>query len=421
MKRQLLRGIVFSIAIVSVVTVPLMAGGQEEGGSGDGVQLRFWALMSGPDGEVLEEMVDEFNSEHEDINVQFDITDWDAYYQQLTAAIAGGDAADIAIAHTANLPAYASEDLLYNFNDAVERGLFEPDAFTPKAWSGANFDGEQYGVPLDTIAARVLYTNDEHFEQAGLEGAPQDGEELIEYARTLQENSDAEYGFEVPMEGMDLYRHWYSALYQNGGQLLTDDNSQAAFNTSEGIEALQYWVDIIHEHEVAPDEPIEDAFQLEVVGMQLNGIWMTTGFDGQEDLSYSLHAMPPLFEPGNRSFFSNSHNFILPRQPTTDEAKLEAAYQFVAWMSDNSRTWTENAGMITARADIIDEPSFSDIRFMDEVSKQVEDATYPPLIMQTGEVHSVMVEELERAIVQENSPEEALDRAEERVNDVLGR
>lgn len=402
-------------------TAPVLGGGAQEDVTRDDVEIRFWALMSGPDGEVLEDMVDTFNQEHDDITVLFDITDWDAYYEQLTAAIAGGDAADVAIAHTANLPAFADERFLYSFNDAVDAGLLNPETFVPRAWDGADYDGLQFGVPFDTIAAMVLYVNDLYYDAAGLEGAPADAEELVEYARLIQENTDAEYGFEVPFSGIRLYRYWYSALHQNGGQLLTDDNSRAAFNTPEGRAALQYWVDMIYEHELAPDEPIEDAFQLGIVGMILDGVWMTTGFDDHEGLSYSLFAIPALFEPGNRSFFSNSHNFILPRQRPEDEAKRQAAFQFVSWMSDNSRIWSEEAGMVTARADIIDDPTFTDVRFMEEISKQVEYATYPPRIMETGEVHSVIIDELERAIALDVSVEQALNEAERRVNAVLGR
>ena len=409
-----------AIAVLAVAS--LYAGGQAEGADPDGaVEVRFWALMSGADGEILDVMVDEFNSVQDDVFVQFDISVWDAYYQQLTAAISGGDAPDIAIAHTANLPAFADERLLHTFDYALDTGLLNPDDFTPTAWQGGFQNGRQFGVPFDTIVAMTLFYNTEYFEQAGLTGPPRDGAEFVEYAQILQERSDATFGFDMPISGFRVYRHWFSALYQNGGRLLSDDNSRAAFNTREGLEALRFWVDLVHRYGVAPEDQIADAFRLGEVAMTIDGVWMTGAFRAQEDLPWSIYALPALFLPENRHFFSNSHNFILPRQRQSNEVKVQGAQRFVAWMSDNSNIWSERAGMITARQDIIQRAGFYDTPHMEEIAKQVEYATYPPLILQTGEINSAIIQELELAIGGVATPEEALAAAERRVNEILAR
>lgn len=423
MARSISKGI-FALLLAMLVAGTVWASGQREpSDQGEGpVNLRFWALMSGSDGEVIKAMVDAFNAEQDDISVTFDVTVWDAYYQQLTAAIAGGDAPDIAIAHTANLPAFASDRLLNNYDSAVDSELLDPDNFVPVAWNGGFQNGHQYGVPLDTIAAMVLFYNTKYFEQAGLSAPPQTYEELLDYAHQLQDNSDALYGYDMPLHnGMRLYRHWYSALYQNGGSLLNENATEAAFNTPAGVEALQCWVDMVHTEQVSPADSVNDAFQLGEVAMSLDGVWRVNAYRQQENLEWSLFAMPALFGGDRRNFFSNSHNFILPKYPGQTEAQVEAARRFVAWMSDNSIIWSERAGMITARRDIIQQPGFYDIPYMSEIAKQVEYATYPPLITQTGEIQSAIIQELELAFGGTKPAGQALADAETRVNEILSR
>src|SRR6056297_359045 len=81
-----MRTILTLITMVVLISAPIFAGGQGEDATTDGpVELRFWALMSGADGEVLERMVNQFNEEQSGIVVQFEISVWEAYYQQLTA------------------------------------------------------------------------------------------------------------------------------------------------------------------------------------------------------------------------------------------------------------------------------------------------------------------------------------------------
>jgi len=385
------------------------------------VELKYWSLFGGPDGEVMKSMVGEFNSEHENIFVDFNITKWDNYYAQLTAAIAGGNAPDIAIAHTRNLPAFASEKLLYTLDEALAKKGLGQSKFIPLAWKGGAIGGKRYALPLDIIIAMVLYYNKDHFQTAGLKAEePKDGAELIANAKKLQ-NTGAKWGLDVPLTGFRLYRYWFSALNQNGDQLLSDDLKKAAFNTDGGVEALQFWVDAVYKHKVGSDRSLGEGegFKFGTAAMAFDGIWMARGFDAQEGLNWDLFPMPALFKPGNRSFFSNSHNFILPKPKRLSEARRDAAVTFIMWMSDNSLTWSAEGHMVSARKDIVEKPEFKQLAFMDRLPKQAEYAKYPPPIKQTGEVQNAVIKALEFAMAQKKTPAQALKDAEDEVNKIL--
>ena len=39
---------------------------------------------------------------------------------------------------------------------------------------------------------------------------------------------------------------------QNGGKILSDDGKKVVYNSAEGIEALQFWGDLVTKHRVMP-------------------------------------------------------------------------------------------------------------------------------------------------------------------------
>jgi multiple sugar transport system substrate-binding protein len=416
--------LIFSLALLLLVPGLIFSSGGKEAGNAEKaaekVSLKYWTLFGGSDGEIMDLMVKKFNSENPNIYVDFSITVWENYYNQLTAAIAGGDPPDIAIVHTRNLPAFASEKLLYTLDEYLAKaGLSERD-FHQLAWKGGSIQGKRYALPLDIIVAMVLFYNKDMYAAAGISGSPKDGAEFIAHAKKIRE-ATGDWGAFVPLTGFLLYRYWYSALYQNGGAMLTDDYKQAVLNSSKGVEALQYWVDAVYKHKVSPERPLGEGegFRFGKVGMQLDGIWNVNGFRQQENLNWDLFPMPALFRPGDRSFFSNSHNFILPRPKNEDKARVEAAVKFIIWMSENSIIWSDKAGMVSARKSVIDSPEFKKLPYMTDLIKQIDYAKYPPPIKETLQLQDAIIKALEFAMAQKKTAKQALDDAAAEINAML--
>ncbi|MGQ9628990.1 MAG: ABC transporter substrate-binding protein [bacterium] len=410
MKRKNWHLLLSAIFLLALLAVPMEAK----------VTLKYWTLFTGPDGETMKFMVDKFNAENPNIYVDFSITNWENYYNQLTAAIAGGNAPDVAIVHTRNLPAFASERILYAIDEEVAKaGLSEKD-FIPVAWKGGSIGGKRYALPLDVIIAMVLYYNTDMFNRAGLSSPPQNGVEYIDYAKKIKATT-GNWGALIPLRGFTLYRHWFSGLYQNGGQLLSDDLKRAAFNTPAGVEALSFWVDAVYKHKISPDRDLGEGegFRFGKVGMELDGIWQVSAFRSQENLSFALASIPPFFKSDNRSFFSNSHNFVFPKPRREDKERLSAAIEFASWLSGNSLIWAERAGQVPARLSVIQSQAYKELPYAQSLLEQVNYAKYPPAIKETSQVQDAIIKALEFAMARKMAPAEALASAEKEVNAIL--
>jgi multiple sugar transport system substrate-binding protein len=412
--------IVICLLALLVATSFVFATGQGEGKAAAKVQqIKYWALFGGSDSEIMELMVKNANAALPNIQTEVTFVTQN-YYPQLSAAIAGGTPPDVAISHTRNLPAMASEQLLYTWDEALaKRGISEKD-FVPIAWNGGSINGKRYGVPLDVIVGIVNFYNTDLYGKAGLKDEPKSGAEFVSYAKKIKEATGV-WGTNIPLTDILLYRYWFSGMYQDGGTLLTPDLKKAAFNSPSGIKSLQFWVDGIYKDKISSDKPMGEGegFRFGKLGMWLEGVWNINALRQQQNLKWDVFPMLQLFKPGARNYFANSHNFILPRPKNVDTARRDAAVNFVMWMSENTYPWGEKAGMLVARKKVQDDPKYQAYPYMKALITQANDATYPPNIKATNEVQSALYKHLEAAMAQKKTVQQALADAEAEVNKIL--
>src|SRR5699024_12180117 len=73
--------------------------------SSTGTTIDFWHLLTGPDGQILTTMLDEFIQQNPDLTVNQTVLAWGApYYTKLAMASVGGRAPDAGIMHVAGSP-----------------------------------------------------------------------------------------------------------------------------------------------------------------------------------------------------------------------------------------------------------------------------------------------------------------------------
>lgn len=116
------------------------------------------------------------------------------------------------------------------------------------------YKGKVIAVPL-TVGAEGYYMNEELFKAAGLDIAkpPKTWDDLVTYAKALTKPEEKQWGWMLHNDGTGgSAQIWVTYLYQNGGDLLNKENTRAAFNGPEGVEALQFWVDMFNKYKVSP-------------------------------------------------------------------------------------------------------------------------------------------------------------------------
>jgi multiple sugar transport system substrate-binding protein len=168
--------------------------------------------------------------------------------EQMSLAFASGGASPYAIVHQSNSSIQSNvwKGWLTPLSDLVEkyREEYNLDDIDQGMWDGATFDGEIYGVPMGANAIMLMYRED-LFDKNNLE-VPTTYDEIIAACHVLKD----EPGIDIPF-AMDLSAGWAwgiafrEALVSLGGDLFVEGTNEPAFNSPEGVAALEKIMEVV--------------------------------------------------------------------------------------------------------------------------------------------------------------------------------
>ena len=383
--------------------------------TGPAVELSYWNGFTGGDGPYMEQMVEDFNAEHENIKVVSNTMQWADFYQRLPAAVTAGEGPDVGVMHLDQLATMAARNVIVPVDNLVSGLELTADDFTEEVWNAAVYKDQRFGVPLD-VHSLAMYYNTEHFEQAGITEAPTDAASFEE-ALVKLEDAGFENPFWMPAK-WPAHLMNLSLLWQNGGDPYNGEEATATFDSEAGVEALNWQTSII-EDGYSPDDVAIDsqyvAFKNGETSITWDGIWQLNDLDAS-GLPYAAVPIPVIGEED--AVWGNSHNFFLPRQASPDADKQAAAQVFIAWMSENSDEWAKS-GMIPAR-ESVRESGVLDGLPQQAIAEKVDTMRFLPAVPGIGTVQTETLEvAVSNAILGEQEPEAALTEAAQQATTLM--
>ncbi len=201
--------------------------------------------------------LDGFKKEYPWITVDYQALDWDSMNEKFKAGLGAGEVPDLATLDMTWIPTLAANGALDDLT-AISGGQLNGTPIKDQYASGA-IDAMTYGDQMVSMLydfdTYSLYYRKDLFDQKGI-AVPTNWDEFRAAAKALAESSK-------PGGKPDKYLtairpnsfHFSQYLYQDGGSLLNDDNSQAVFNSPEGVAAVdiqkailddgsgKYWAD----------------------------------------------------------------------------------------------------------------------------------------------------------------------------------
>ena len=140
--------------------------------SGPNVSLAFWNGFTGGDGPFMRKLVDQFNSEHQNIKVSMNVLQWADFYPKVPTAVQTGNGPDIAIMHIDQLATNAARQVIIPL-DTWPSASSCRRATSPEVWQAGIYKSNRYGIPLD-IHPLLFYYNKKSLQQAGIDTPPAD-------------------------------------------------------------------------------------------------------------------------------------------------------------------------------------------------------------------------------------------------------
>lgn len=199
------------------------------------VTVEFWhAFGEGEEAVLLNEVLPKFHEAHPEIKINPTRMPTENLEQQVITAVAGKVAPDIMRMDNTWIAKFAKEGALQPVDGFPGFGDLKAASFDAPV-STNFYDGQYYGVPLDTNTKIAIY-NKELLAEAGATEPPATIEELVELARVMKANGK----FGITIGGVDAWNMppWFWTL---GGRITDDNYTQASgyLNSPESIQALE--------------------------------------------------------------------------------------------------------------------------------------------------------------------------------------
>ncbi|MBB5790701.1 ABC transporter substrate-binding protein [Jiangella mangrovi] len=359
-----------------------------------------------------DEKVAAFAEEFPDVDVSVEIFPWAERDQALTTAIAGNSAPDVVYLIPDQLPGYARN--LEPVDDYLSDEA--KDDYLDNAVESVSIDGQMMGAPI-LSSVIPLVCNKQVFDAVGVTEYPSTWDDILELGPTFK---DA--GYYVTTYGGDvagsLNLSFYPLLWQAGGDVYNDDGTEVAFNSDEGVRALEFVQQLVENGFVPEDRLITEP-----------PIEQTQFAQGR--VACTMHVEPQHLT----AFWGEENTVVLP--PLTESEQV--AYGTVGSLSmlssaedkDAAGAWIEFATGAESAAEYDTEGSFFTTKesvgalyegdpIFGESEKYTGLATVGPLVESAREVMGVLAPEIQSVLIGEKEPQQALDDAAEAAQPLLG-
>lgn len=418
--------------MLAIVAIVLVLGGcsqnnKEQASKAEGntnqsknepIEIEFWHAMSGERDAVLTEIVNRFNEQSETITVKA-INQGNGSYpeleKKLMAAAKAKQLPAVSQVTSAIVPEFTKNQFVEPLNAYIENADFDEEDIIQVFREASQWSGTYYTLPFSK-SVRILFYNKGLLEEHGFE-APKTWDEVREIAKVVTGDGVIGMGFEN-----DFYLEYESLMKQMGGTLINEEEGRAEFNSEAGIQALTYIKGLIDE-EIArfPGEDgfLSGPFARGDVAMYITSSPGVTHIRPlAEEIEWSTAVIPSYNGNAATAFFGNE--IAMFNQLTEDEKK--ATWEFMAYLMSTEVTteWATRTGYLPARYSAIESDSYK--KFLEEnpeftpAIEQFDIAYMSARIPGTKAVQNILLEEIDEAILNRKSVEEAIKQAQDRAN-----
>jgi multiple sugar transport system substrate-binding protein len=382
--------------------------------------LRFWAM--GREGEVVQEMVSDFEREHPGIHVVVQQIPWSAAHEKLLTAHVGGSSPDVAQLGNTWVPEFAALRSLVPLDTLIAATpSMNPSGYFAGIWDTNVVDGVVFGVPW-YVDTRVLFYRSDLLKRAGWSAIP---DRWSDWMRCMEDvrRAGAKTAIFLPT---NEYTPWIIFGLQTGARMLKDDDTRGDFNGPAYRRAVDFYMDIVRRG-LAPVIDgnaignLYQEFERGTFAMYITGPWQLGEFKNRlSPEMQSSWATAPLPGPdGAASGVSTAGGSSLVVFRTTRHA--HAAWQLVEFLSrpeQQVRFW-HLTGDLPARREAWSDTALTADPNMKAFAVQLQRAVSTPKIPEWEEISNRLRDDAVAAMVlghaRPDSTLAALDRTVDRI------
>ncbi|HLE16377.1 MAG TPA: extracellular solute-binding protein [Anaerolineales bacterium] len=421
----------FIVIVASLILAACAPAAQPEAtqapaaGAGEGEKTVIRGLFmkqAGYQESDIEGITAEFEEKNPDIDVQTEYVSYEALHDKIvTAAASKSGAYDVVLIDCIWPAEFASAGFVLDVTDKVSDEMRKD--IWPGALEAATYQGKLYGMPwLNDVL--YLYYNEEVLNAAGYTEPPKTWTELQEMGQAAVDKGLVKYPFIEYFkqeEGLTIAYAYYLAAF--GGKFF-DENNMPAFNSPEGLAALQFMVDGMNNGMYNPaslESTYEEVRRTFSQGESLFSVNWTYQLNLSNDPAESqivgkskLAVMPG--EAETSATINGGMALSIP----ADSKHPDAAWKYIEYLSspEVQKRYAKNALPIWISTFTDPEIVALQPELLEVSADQYKYIVNRPLVPFYSETSKIMSRELQAALTGGKSPEQALADAEAEITKI---
>lgn len=322
------------------LTLAACGGNGGDATAGDGpVEITYWLWQDDATDPTWDNLAEEFNSTHDDVQVTLQTIPLDQYQDRLTTAVSSGSGPDAARSKDWWLGQLAPQGVLAELDPFIEGWDASDDVMEP-LWATGQLPGsdEIYMLPHQYVTLYLYYRKD-YFDEVGLD-APVTQDDVLEAAELITDPAAGRYAMDL-RGGAGGQDQWLAWMYA-GGARIVDDAGEVVLDDATAVEANDRYLSIATELDAAPPGTATAAFAQVQTNFASGTTAMMIHHAGslaamREAHGDNLGVVPlPTVPDGEPSTLgSMSGNVVL-----AGSDKQEAAWTWISWLSETEAMTT---------------------------------------------------------------------------------
>jgi multiple sugar transport system substrate-binding protein len=395
------------------------------------VEITMWTGQDDAAGQLLDDLAQEFMEEHPNVTLKLSpgASSTEQLLQKLSASFAGGTYPDISYAFGSWASQLEKSQRTLDISDQVAEPDVAWEEFPEAARKTVQPTGDRtIGFPAVVDNISLLY-NETVFDEAGVAYPTSDWtwDDFRAAADQLTDPATNTYGYAYSVSGSEetTWQLW-PHLWQNGGEILSEDGTEAAFDSDAGVDALTLLRDMAVDDESVyldqTDTKFGPLFASDKVGMITSGPWQLNDLK-IAGTKYGVVELPGT--DGDHQTVSGPDVWALFDHQDANRAHW--SYEFAEWLTSAEQDLRFNVeyGNLPLRSSEAASPEFqakaAELPGLEVMQANAENAVHArPTVPGYVDVSTAVGQAVSEVLQGEGTPEEALSRAADESDEALG-
>lgn len=335
------------LSLIIVLTMGLIACGSnsskeansEATNSKANKEIVFWTGLTGPDGDLVQKNIDQYNATNPDYKVKLIRMDGNTMSSKLASVTrAGKGVPDLALIASEQVSIYQSQGMLEPWDKYIKGTKINADNYVKAAWDVGTVNGNQYGIPA-TIDSWIMYYNKDLADKYA-PGALDDNiityDEIEKAGAAAKKDGIYALGFSWSMQN-------FANLYlQKGGKYSIDGkpsiNNDIAAATIDEFKKL-YDQGYMNKR----GEDTTKLFENGKIIFLPEGTWMLSEMQKIKSFKWG-ETFTPQWDANHIVQESGSPQFVMFKSNERSEDMIKSIVKFLEWLQSNQLEWVKAGG-----------------------------------------------------------------------------